>query len=403
MQIDKDQVQAMYYFNKATSYLKKDRCEKAIQFFKKAVALFPAKEIYLNYANALTRFNRDEEATALTELASEYETPYFNRSLGVYPQAISNLGMLRYRAGDDLGAISLYTKALKLEPKYPDCVWNYSCALLRRCSSVKSTNWEMAWEAYKIRFQKFDNIKQVLSPWIPKTRCDTLVVLSEQGLGDKIQFARYIHLLKKYCDKVVVHAPHTLHPLFSEYECTEDLTPYIVSAKGVYFCDLAGIFGWDSAPANWINKEKFVPLELGTGLNIIVEGSGSKTHVNNHNRSCDPELLLEFSEFGNLYSFGKGYKSIVGLNTVPDWGKTASAVLGSDVLITVDTSVAHLCGSLDHPCILLQPLTETDWRWGDDSMEIHNIWYPTVFIIRNPGSWRATIEAAKTLIRDNLC
>ena len=62
------------------------------------------------------------------------------------------------------------------------------------------------------------------------------------------------------------------------------------------------------------------------------------------------------------------------------------------MVVSVDTSLVHMCGSLGRECWMLQPLKETDFRWGDSSMGEDNIWYPSVRIIRNPGSWTQTFK-----------
>ena len=110
------------------------------------------------------------------------------------------------------------------------------------------------------------------------------------------------------------------------------------------------------------------------------------THTNDRNRSVGVERFLGLGRAGlRMLSFKeRGPKGIEYLNTCKDWSLTAEVLNGVDLLITVDTSVAHMAAALGRPVWLLQPRIETDFRWGHGSS---CIWYNSVRVFQNPLGW----------------
>lgn len=401
------------YFNRGVKYLNSRKFDKALQFFKKAYIGLKSKEVYLNLGNALAQLDRDSEAIEALTKAADPRTPFADGRTGPYDLACNNLGLMKYRVEDLDSAIELYTQAIELgkvleEKGHPfngDPVWNYANAFLRKLSAQQEHDWGIGWHLYQFRFNRKNPtpIDLNLPRWDRVSKEDTIVVLSEQGIGDKIQFGRYVHLLKNFCNRVVIQVPDPLRCLFEpEFETVgENLAPYS-NCKAVPFCDLAWIFGWDSVPYNWINPNKFSPSPNMGETSIIVEWSGNTAHANNRNRSTTPEHFLQLSKYGNLYSFReKAPKGITALNTVTSWIDSGNAILGSSIVVTVDTSVVHMCGTLGHPCIMIQPLKECDWRWGTASMGENNVWYPSVKIARNPNNWKKAFDEVHRLLEEH--
>lgn len=402
------------YFNRGVKYLNNRRWDKAYSFFRKALVGLASKEVYLNLGNALAQLDRDQEAIKMLSLAADPRTPFADGRTGPYDLACNNLGLMKYRIEDLDGAIQRYTEAIKLgevaqrergEPFNGDPVWNYANAYLRKLSANLESDWGLGWGLYEYRFNRKapTPIDQNLPRWDKVSHEDTIVVLSEQGIGDKIQFGRYLPLLKNFCNRIVVQIPETLNPLFEpEYvTVSEDLSPY-KDCKAVPFCDLAWIFGWNSAPAEWVDHSKFTPRTDMGNRGIIVEWSGNTSHANDRNRSTTPEHFLQLSKWGDLYSFReKAPKGITPLNTVGSWTESCNAILGSSIMVTVDTSVVHMCGTLGHPCIMIQPLKECDWRWGTASMGRENLWYPSVKIARNPHNWKKAFDEVHLMLEEH--
>ena len=111
-----------------------------------------------------------------------------------------------------------------------------------------------------------------------------------------------------------------------------------------------------------------------------------------------PAYFLDLLEFGDLYSIRPGANSVRGVTALnsSSWAESAEIVNGLDLIISVDTSIVHLAGSLGRECWMLQPLKETDFRWGNSTMGEKNIWYSSVRVIRNPGSWAAVFAEVRT-------
>ena len=381
-------------FNRATKYLEKGNTNKAISFFKKTLREREFKEAYLNLGNAYRLVDKVDLATECYLHAASLDVPFYDGKYGAYSLAYCNLGLLEYYLGNDDNAIAFYTACLDLDPLHMDAIWNYSTTLLRKGCSGEDINWDTAWKMYSYRFKRSSAVRitNSLHEWDGVSFVDKIVVLSEQGIGDKLMFGRYIHMLSAYCNTVVVQCHPSLDIFFSSWEtCREPTDGY-----GIPICSLAKIFGF--APAQWLN---FGPRKVIDGK-IGIVASGSVTHANNRNRSAPGHYFSVLSEFGNLSNLSPTVLNISGITEEGslDWNKTIESVLSCSLVISVDTSIVHLCGSLGVPCLVLQPLAETDFRWGNKNLDYwESYWYPSVTVIRNPGSWKKTFEKVITCLK----
>lgn len=80
------------------------------------------------------------------------------------------------------------------------------------------------------------------------------------------------------------------------------------------------------------------------------------------------------------------------------WLETIAQLEKVDLVISVDTSIVHLCGSLGKPCWVLMPRLETDWRWGNSTLGFDNMWYDSVSVIRNKNNWDSVFAEVKKLL-----
>jgi hypothetical protein len=138
--------------------------------------------------------------------------------------------------------------------------------------------------------------------------------------------------------------------------------------------------------------------------NIGIVFAGSATHANNRNRSVPVHRFHALAKYANLYCLSPGFKTtkfVKGLD-IASWESTIAYIRGLDLVITVDTSIVHLCGCLGVECWMLQPLKETDFRWGDESMGSKNIWYPSVQIYRNPNDWNVVFDQVEQDLKDRV-
>lgn len=383
-------------YNRGTKYLEKGKYDKALACFKKQAQTHSFKELHLNMGNTYRFLDKNELALKHYELAASPSTPFSDgKFCTTYPLAVNNIGLLAYAMGDDETAISHYKTALSIDPLHYDAIWNYGNALLRstNCSS------QTGWEAYEYRFKRSGariTLDLSLPIWTGIECGDAIVVQTEQGIGDKIMFGRYLYRLKEFFTTVYVVCHASLEAFYSDFICVRSVaeTP---ATHTVGICSLAKFFG--VIPENYLDG-KFVAKEFDAKeFNIGVVWSGSATHVNNRHRSCESYHFTRLADLGCLYSLNPNAttaRSVIPMGT-STWAETASMVLGLDCVVTVDTSIVHLCGTLGVPCIMIQPRQETDFRWGNGSRS--TVWYKSVTIVENNGWEEAFVKVRSTLVR----
>lgn len=380
-------------FNKALNYLSKNRPEKALAIFKK---LPRYKEVLLNMGNAYRLLDKDDEAAECYLEAAKSTTPFTDNSfIDVYPIALNNLGLLAYTYENDDVAVEFYTAALKKEPGYPDAMWNMGNALLRQYSSNKYKDLKMCWDLYEYRFMRSGSpvklkTKKKLPIWtgapIPH-----VCIMVEQGFGDQLMFGRYLSLAAARCGKITVQCHDRAKELFSDYATCSDPSE-TDATHGIGICSLGRIFSDEIPAGDWLNA-KYVPKIKNSILDIGVTWSGNPNHVNDRHRSSTANAFRPLASCGNLYTLNPTEVNEPGFTALEcgDWGDTIRALSKLDVVVCVDTSIAHLCGALGMPCIMINQRKNSDFRWGDSSMGTSNIWYPSVKVIRD---WDNAIDKA---------
>jgi hypothetical protein len=385
-------------YNRATKYLNAGNYAKALQFYKRAPDF---KEKFVNMGTCYRGLLNDGLAVANYTIAAREDVPFYDGSLGPYSLALNNLGLMAYAYDSDAEAIRLYSSALALDGSYKEAKWNYGNALLRTCISrgdYTSESWKLGWSLYEYRFDRGAGsvgMESYLPRWDGVSSGSCIVVMTEQGLGDKIMFGRYVGFLRALFDRVIVVCDPSLDCFFSDYEIARSSA----GLPGVYvpLCSLASVFG--IVNEYWL-AGKFTAKELNRERkNIGVVWSGSTTHRNNHYRSCSSRYFASLRDLGDLHSLNPGDAAVAGIKrcTAKSWSETAALVLALDVVVTVDTSIVHLCGSLGVPCIMIQPLHETDFRWGVGLSS--TVWYKSVRIVQN-SSWESAFAEVRELIED---
>jgi tetratricopeptide repeat protein/glycosyl transferase family 9 (putative heptosyltransferase) len=221
-----------------------------------------------------------------------------------------------------------------------------------------------------------------------------LLIWPEQGLGDQIQFARFAPLLaSRGADVTLVCAP----PLARLFEGS--LGVRVLSAAGVIdFPDpdfwvmalsLAARFGVtpQTVPAASYLKAIGPVPPLPNGFKVGLVTRGNPGHLNDRHRSL-PDSPAE-----RLRAVPVQVVSLdPGETGAADFADTAAIVAGLDLVITVDTAVAHLAGAMGKPCWTLLTARNTDWRWGRSGS--HSPWYPSMRLYRQatPGDWIPTVD-----------
>lgn len=223
-----------------------------------------------------------------------------------------------------------------------------------------------------------------------------VLVWPEQGLGDQIMVARYAHTLQSLgCDVTFVCAPK-LQRLFAQ-----SLPARALAAAGtIEFPDpdtwlwsmsllaALGTEGVRCPPYLRANPRRSPASRIG------VASRGSPTNRNDAARSLPPDQASELLAI-------PGAMSLLPEDTgAADMLETAEIIAGLDLVISVDTSIAHLAGAMGKAVWILLPATATDWRWLQERSDTP--WYPSAHLVRQrePGDWTQTIREVKALLGD---
>jgi hypothetical protein len=223
-----------------------------------------------------------------------------------------------------------------------------------------------------------------------------ILIWPEQGLGDQIQFARFAPILRTQGADVTVICWPPLARLFAD-----SLGVRVIAARGdvdfpdpdawVMACSLAGRMGVtpETIPASpYLRAARPWPKALPPGLKVGVMTSGNPANANDRHRSLPAEAAEALRRLP---------AQVVDLDPAAtgatDFADTAALVAQLDLVISVDTAVAHLAGALGKPCWLLLPARGLDWRWMRERRD--SPWYPTMRLYRQttPGDWRPLLRA----------
>jgi len=416
---------AKAWSNKGVALHELKRYEEAITHYDKALNLKPDHHhAWSNKGNTLHELKQYEEAIA-----------HYDKALSLKPdnaKAWSNKGVTLHELKRLDEAIAHHDKALSLKPDYHDASWNKSLSLLLQGDFENGLLlYESRWTSEKIseivgkRF--FDG-----PSWLgaESIQDKTILLYGEQGFGDFIQFCRYAKKVADLGAKVILEAPR---PLAGLMENLEGVSQLVIKGEKLPFFDyqcpllslpLAFKTNLDTIPnpSGYINlvnhpdkimewKER---LGLKSKLRVGLVWSGNPNHENDHNRSI---LLWDILPFlPNQYEYISLQKEVrevdnLTLNSNPhilnfashlnDFVDTAALIENLDLVISVDTSVAHLSGALGKKTLLLLP-NVPDWRWLLDRED--SPWYPSMKLYRQTciGDWSGVLERVKSDLSGNL-
>lgn len=391
-------------FLKGKKYLENKKHDKALAIFKKIWKDTPYKEVALNLGASYQGLGDFDNAIDYYLKANDPNLPFTDNSFikTGYPEALCNLGRIAYAIEDDASAIRYYNHALKLDPNYEIVWWNLCNATFRQYCSRKYNNLDLCWQLWEFRFRQHGGVglrndDPNIIPWNMKDHCGKLIVMAEQGFGDQIMFGRYLKYAEQFCDELVVQMNPRIAGLFP-YQNFESVKA-AKATHAVPICSLGVLV--DHIPSGeWLSTEKV----KGSGLRIGVTWSGSKTHGNNHLRSSNPQIFKKLSKYGELFTLNPTEWGTRGFTDMRsnDWVGSLRDIGTLDLVVSVDTSIVHLCGSAGVPCLVIMPGHDADFRWGDSTMGPDNIWYSSVKVIRNHHGWEDCIAKAGEVI-ENRC
>lgn len=369
-----------------------------------ALASEPGRATWRNQlAWTLHRLGRDPEA--LAEIA---------KSDPGHPETHTVTAQILYQQGRFAEALPCFERARALAPSDRSAAWN--CAGLY----LLLGRWREGWEAYESRLRDDDprRLKLPLPAWDGAPMPDgTLAVTHEQGFGDLLQFARFLPLIRPRVGRLMATCHPSLRRLMETVEGVDvvvsdaaehplalaaDATVPLMSLPrllGTTLETLPATVPYLQAPpedvARWRDR-----IAGNTNLRVGLAWASSGS-LKNDRRSLTLEALapLLAVEGVHFYSLQPGARAdglVDHTADLRDFADTAALMTHLDLVISVDTAVAHLAGALGRPVWTLLPCTPEwrEWRWlldRDDSP-----WYPTMRLFRQdrPGEWNALIEQA---------
>jgi len=405
------------YSNRGSALQQLGRLDEALINYDKAISIKPDyADAHSNRGNVLQQLGRLDEA-----LISH------NKAISIkpdYAEAYSNRGSALQQLGRLDEALTSYNKAISI--KSDDTLAHWNLSLLH----LLEGNFKNGWQGYEWRwknenlpeFKEKRNFSEPLWLGAESLKDKTILLYAEQGLGDSIQFCRYVPLVAQLGARVILEVQRPLVKLLKGIEGVNQII-----AKGDalpnfdYQCPLLSLPLAFKTELHTIpqvsyhitsDREKVAKWKAILGEKVKprvgLAWSGSAIHKNDHKRSLtlsklqpylnpdvdyiclqkeirdiDKALLAQHRE---IKYFG---------DALEDFTDTAALCELMDVVISVDTSVAHLAGTLGKPSWVLLPFSP-DWRWlldRDDSP-----WYPSAKLYRQEriGSWNGVLEKVQS-------
>jgi tetratricopeptide (TPR) repeat protein len=429
------------------------RFADALDSYDKALSLRAAyPEALNNRALALTELRRFEEAVAACDKALTLRANYpealnnrgnalkelgrFDAALASYDEALAlrtNYAEALYNRGNTLGAqnrhqeaIAAYDAALALQPGHADANWN------KGISHLLLGQMTQGWPQHEWRWQTkgAEPMRSFDCPrWdgVSDIRGKRLLLWGEQGLGDTLQFCRYASLLKQRGVDVILEVQAPLVALLNSLEGPSAVVARAAQLPATDFhypllsMPMASNTTLQNIPSanpylaasaekheEWqLRIEALAPHAVAARkIRVGLACSGNPKLANDRNRSIPLEKFSPLLSYDATFvlmqkecreadeAFLRAQPKIHDLRTaLHDFTDTAAALTNLDLLITVDTSVAHLAGALGTPVWLLLPFVP-DWRWLLGRKD--SPWYPGMRLYRQSamGDWDSVMAQA---------
>jgi tetratricopeptide (TPR) repeat protein len=396
--------------NLGTILLDQGKLVEAAKCFRRALALdSKCVAAYGNLAGVLWRQGDLEGAIASCRRALALDPNYAS--------AYCNLGTTLADQGDLVGALECYQRDLALRPGSVCAVYYSGLAHLQL------GDFAQGWREYEFRWQTKSLPRGPSTFSQPLWRGQDLkgeriLLYFEQGLGDTLQFVRYVPLVAGRGGEVILEVPAGLHRLLTGLKGVSKIVD-----RGEAVPD----FSWQcpllSLPLAFATELATIPADIpylqanladvqawsqrlqGEGLRVGLAWTGNPNHVRNRQRSMTLDQLTPLTrvEGVTFYSLQKGLAAAsaqplpAGMRLIDldaqqnDFADTAAIVANLDLVISVDTSVAHLAGAMGKPVWI--PLHHMpDWRWLLHRTD--SPWYPTARLFRQstPGDWTTVVS-----------
>jgi tetratricopeptide (TPR) repeat protein len=399
------------WFARGTALAQLRRADDAVAALEQATIRAPMHaEAHLNLGNALFDLDRRDEAEAALRRAVALDP--------ALAEAHASLGYLLTGDGRLAEAVAACERAIALRPDFAQAHWNQSFA------HMLAGDYAAGWDKYewRKRHDAFARHLMVLPgpEWQGETVAGkTVFVRAEQGLGDTIQFARYLPMLVALGAHVVLACADPLIRLLRQipdvtvlarapeappYDVWIDQMslPRLFGTRPETIPDAAGYLTADGADtARWRRT-------LPEGLRVGMVWAGNPAHSNDRRRSMRieqfaPLLAVPGCRFVSLQAGPRAREcvEVLGIEDrsamLTDLAKTAALISALDLVISVDSCVAHLAGALGVPVWILLPFAP-DWRWFIGRAD--SPWYGSARLFRQsrPGDWSGPINAAASAL-----
>ena len=414
--------------NKASIFLKQYDLQRALDSYQKAIEIDQNRlDDYINYALVLLELNLPEQALEVCGIAEK---------LGAIQQnMLFNKGFILSRMRRDIEAEQAYLAVLKLAPSDSKTRWNLSHLYLR--NGIYSKGWPL----YESRWEnKAEFTQRVYDQplWLGQAslKGKTIFLHPEQGLGDTIQFCRYAADVAALGARVILGVQPPLKQLLAELKGVAVLiTDGDAIPEFDFHCPLMSLpmaLGLTeqnipvaktyikAMPAKVVAWRDKLKHESKPKVGLVWSGGFHATFLSqrgiNNRRNLSLDKLNIFKGLDiDFYSLQKGdpaeselkqrqathwdgLEIINYADDLTDFSDTAALIENLDLVITVDTSTAHLAGAMGKPVWLLNRF-DSCWRWGVEGMDTH--WYPCMKIFRQmqAHNWDDVLEDVVSQLR----
>jgi lipoprotein NlpI len=442
------------YYNRGVTQQMLGRHEAAVFCYQQTIALQPDYlEAYNNLGVVLTALGRFDEALARYDQAialdPAYDEAFYNRGVALhgmerheaaiasydqaialrpdYTEALRNRGMALQALDRHGEALTDFDRAIALRPDHASAHFSKSVCLLQ------SGDLPRGWQEYEWRWRTpemtiaWRHFTEPLWLGAEPIAGKTILLHAEQGLGDTLQFCRFVPPVAARGAKVILEVQQPLARLLADLPGAaqtvthgEDLPPFdlhcplmslplalgttlqTIPSSPYLAADPALVAGW---------RQRLAALRE---LRVGVVWAGAPGKGKDFRRSLTTGHLAPLADVsgvafvslqkGSAAAEARGSRLLLHDHTseLHDFADTAALVGALDLVISVDTSVAHLAGALGRPLWLLTRF-EADWRWMRGCED--SPWYPTARLFRQsaPGDWDGVVarvvEALRELIR----
>ena len=406
--------------NLGVALAERDRMAEALDCYERALAINPEfVNAHYNLANALRKVDEHVRAIDRYQRAIELKPDFV--------QAYSNMAMSFNDLGQDELALQAYDRAVQLRPEWAEPRWNRSLTYLLL------GNFERGWAEFDCR-NGIDPPSSRTFPgqrWIGQDLAGKTILLNyEMGLGDAIHFVRYVPLVAPGAGRVILECQEPLRELFCSVAGVDEVVSLQRDRAFLTYdvhCSLMRLPElFRSNPATMPRTVPYLKASaartakwrktLGPKLSQLRVGlvwGGSPEHQNDRQRSIALWSLASLATVPDVefVSLQRGPAALQALAPPPgmklidhsadfeNMADTAAVIQELDLVISVDTSVAHLAGALGKAVWVLLAYVP-DWRWMLDRPDTP--WYPQMRLFRQSkiGDWSGPIQSITQQLRE---